>query len=603
MVLNTSRLVPLLMGLALLGALGGCGGDNGGLRDSGLDGSQDGATDAGLKHDGGVDAGGSDVAPPAELTAAVLDRRQTSFQLDWTAPAAAIGAVAGYQVRYAKVAITSTNFNDTTVTTAVPFTTTPAAPTSRESIVIKDLYIESGYYFAVAALDTSGTQIWMQATAAPAAAHFNLTEFPSTAAGAEELGYSLSADGDLNGDGLSDILAGTYQGGKAYLFLGSPTVAGGVPSVVFSGASAGFGNAVAQIGDVDHDGLPDLAISDPINAVKVYIYKGRLTWPMTLSDTDADYVVSGDATYTGSLLGTSLTRLGDFTGDGVDDFAIGARGFGTSVGRVVIIPGKSTGFASVTLPDLTNSIVIDGDATLGKPAFGYRVLGLGHFYSVTTGTTLVASSPGLASNATSNMGHVYVLHGQAGSGGTIPLTAADEVIAGSTAGMRIGLVLSNLGPLLGTLPAVGIGNPADTIGFPGVTGTGYAAHGAAGSGPLASQLIVSLTGGTGVGGVILGGGIPGRDGMLSLIGDASPDFVLGSEPGTVLTILDGAKLAGKTAPLDASTVAEVKISLPSGWANGEGAASLIPDINGDGVPDLCVGNAFASSAGAVAVYW
>ena len=292
-----------------------------------------------------------------------------------------------------------------------------------EALVVKDLYIENNYYFAVEATNSAGTSIWMQATSAPVAAHFNLTLFPSTSGTNEELGYSLSADGDLNGDGLSDVLAGTYNSGKAYLFfgnaaLGTPAVAtaapSGAPAVVFSGAAAGFGTAVAQIGDIDGDGRPDLAIADPLNANVVYIYKGRATWPLTLTDLQADYVISGDTSYSTSLLGTSMARIGDFNGDGINDFAIGARNYATFVGRVVIILGKASGFASVTLPDTVNAITIDGDATLGRPYFGYRVLGLGHFYPATVGTTLIVSAPGTPSSTTANAGHVYAFHGQAG---------------------------------------------------------------------------------------------------------------------------------------------------------------------------------------------
>ena len=99
------------------------------------------------------------------------------------------------------------------------------------------------------------------------ASHFNLTQIPSTSGTNEQLGHSVSGDGDLNGDGLSDIAVGTLNAGTAYLFLGSSTfgVTTPAPSVVFSSSSTGFGYTVAQIGDIDHDGFPDLAISDPLN--------------------------------------------------------------------------------------------------------------------------------------------------------------------------------------------------------------------------------------------------------------------------------------------------------------------------------------------------
>ena len=581
---------------------GGAAGNVGTVRD----GSTDLATDSSpkLNHDAGVDTGHADVVAPAELTATVLDRRETSFQLYWTSPSSDAGMVAGYQVRYAKVPITSANFSDTTVTTSVPFTGTPGAPGSLEGLVVKDLYIENNYYFAVEATNSAGTSIWMQGTTAPVSAHFNLTLFPSTSGTNEELGYSVSADGDLNGDGLSDVLAGTYNSGKAYLFFGTKTVATGAPAVVFSGAAAGFGTAVAQIGDIDGDGRTDLAIADPLNANVVYIYKGRATWPLTLTDVQADYTISGDTSYSTSLLGTSMARIGDFNGDGINDFAIGARNYATFVGRVVIILGKSSGFASVTLPDAVNAITIDGDETLGRPYFGYRVLGLGHFYPATVGTTLIVSAPGTPSSTTANAGHVYAFHGQAGTGAAIALASADSVIAGPASPARIGLVLANLGPILGTLPAVGIGNPEDLLDVSGMNGTAFVAHGTTTTGPFASKTVVTMTGGLGVGNILLGGGLSGQDKGLSLIGNATPDLLVGAASGsTVLTISDGAKLAAKSSPVELTTTAEVSVPLPTGWSSAEGEASLMSDVNGDGYPDFCTANASGPVPGTVAVYW
>jgi hypothetical protein len=558
---------------------------------------------------GPTDGGGPiDAMPPAQLSAEVLDRRQTSFRLLWTAPSDGGNRAAAYQVRYAKVAITATNFADTTVTTAVPFTGTPGAPGSLEQMIISNLYIENDYYFAVAATNAGGTQVWMQATTAATTAHFNRSLFASTKANNEQLGYSLAADGDVNGDGLTDTLAGTYMGGAAYLYLGSNTVTPSAPTTTFTGLGTFFGAGVAQIGDIDNDGKQDIAISDPTNSTMtyVYIYKGRTTWPPTLSDTQADYKIGGP-TYAGSVMGTSMARLGDFNGDGVDDFAIGARNFGSGVGQVVIVKGRAGLPAMITLPDTTNTITISGDATITQSLFGYRVLGLGHFYSATA-TSLVVSAPGPGSNPppAASAGHVYAFHGQAGTAGAITLPA-DATTAGPAAGARIGLVLANLGPLLGTLPAVGLGNPSDSnIDNPNVAGAAYVMSGTTAAGPFMNKVLVNMTAtSTAIGGVLLGGGVSGRDTTYSLIGDASADVLVAGEQGSPysVVILDGAKLAAKGATVNAVSTAEVTLPLPAGWTTGEGAASLMPDVNGDGHPDFALGNSFGAVPGGVAIYW
>jgi hypothetical protein len=579
---------------------GGSGGAKGGAGGAAAGTSGGTAGTGGEKTDGGgLDLSG--IAPPTTLTATVLDRRATTFELVWTAPSINGAAVTGYQVRYAKVPITTTNFDDTTITTAVTYTGTPKAPGETDGMTVK-LYIENAYYFAVEGANPAGDRSPLSATTAAVAAHFNVTTLTGTSGTSEGFGSSVSGDGDLNGDGISDVAVGTFSAGRAYLFLGSSTFSPSQPAVVFSGTQTGFGYAVAQIGDVDGDGLEDLAISDALNGEKIYIYKGRRTWPMTLTDAQADYVITTDASYASSLFGFSIARLGDFTGDGIDDFAIGVRSYASGVGRVVIVRGKASGFASIALPDAANSITIDGDSTLDRPFFGYRVLGLGHFYTASTGTTLVVSAAGSTSaTAPGNDGHIYAFHGQTGTSGAIALSAADNALTGPGSGAHIGIVLTNLATMLNGSPAVGIGNLRDTVDIPGGQGGAYLDFGTPTSGIFASQLIAYLTGDTTNSGVMIGGGVSGRDTKLSLIGDATPDFVLGGEGGLTFTISDGAKIGGRASPNDTAATAEVSVTLPANWASGEGTDSIIPDINGDGVSDFSVGA--STQPGAVLVYW
>ena len=292
------------------GAKGGAGGAAAGTSGGG-----------GEKTDGGgLDLGG--IAPPTVMTATVTNRRATTFELVWTAPSINGAAVTGYQVRYAKVPITATNFDDTTVTTAITYTGTPKAPGMTDGMTV-NLYIENAYYFAVEGADPAGDRSALNATTAAVGAHFNITTIASTSGTNEELGYALDGSGDLNGDGKSDIIAGTFEGHAAYLYFGTtPNFAPTAASVVFSGTSPGFGNGVAAIGDIDKDGFEDLAIADfdALNVAstgKIYIYKGRTTWPATLTDAQANYVITPDATYAATNFGLSITRLGDFDGDGV----------------------------------------------------------------------------------------------------------------------------------------------------------------------------------------------------------------------------------------------------------------------------------------------
>jgi hypothetical protein len=545
---------------------------------------------------------GNAPAAPTSFMAAVADRRKTTFSLTWIAPATAAGGqVSGYQVRAAKVPITAANFDDPTVTIVVPDAMTPAPVGQPDGVVTQPLYIQVGYYFAVAALDGGGRRSGIVPTNTPVAAQFNVAAIAAPGTN-EQFGRSVSADGDLDGDGLSDLVVGTLNAGKAYLYLGKAGFAPTAPSVVFSGAQPGFGFTVAQIGDIDHDNREDLAIADPLEDDKIYIYKGRATWPATLTDAQADYTISTDASYAGSLFGFSISRLGDFTGDdGIDDVAISARGFGASIGRVAIVRGKTTGFASVSLPDTTNAIVIDADDTLGKSLFGYRVLGLGHFYTTTPGTTLVMSAVGSTTVTTANMGHIYAFHGQTGTAGAIAISAADNSLSGPAPGARIGIVLSSLGKMLDGFPGLGVGNLVDTIDIPGGHGGSYLMSGTPTTGPMANNHVAYVADQNANGGIQIGGGVAGRDMNLSLIGDGTPDLVYAGEIGNFFTISDGAKLGAKASPLELGSTAEVTVTLPAGWQTGEGTTSIIPDVNGDGLPDFCIGSQL--QPGGVLVYY
>src|SRR5262245_15820681 len=94
-----------------------------------------------------------------------------------------------------------------------------------------------------------------------------------------------------------------------------------------------FGSTVRWIGDGEGDTIDDLAIPDPLNQ-RVLIYKGRAVWPSMLSDLQFDYQVTADPTYAGSAFGSTIAGIGDFDGDGIDDFAIGANGFSGNSGHL-----------------------------------------------------------------------------------------------------------------------------------------------------------------------------------------------------------------------------------------------------------------------------
>jgi hypothetical protein len=497
------------------------------------------------------------------------------------------------------------NFDDASVSATVPYAGTPAAVGHPDGVVAAGLYIENGYYFALAAVDAGGNRSSIVATSAAVAAHFSTTILlaPAGSGSSEQFGNQVNGSADINGDGLSDILVGTYNQKSAYLYFGSSTFAPTVPSVKFSGAAVSFGTGIMNIGDIDNDTLDDIAIASPFASPPVvYIYKGRKIWPATLNDTDADYTITGDATYVNGNLGLSMARLGDFDGDGINDFVLGASAFNTRQGRVVIVRGSAT-FSSFTLPSTTRAITIDGDATLNRTQFGGAIVGLGTFYSP-GGATLIVSAPGLGNttSTSANEGRVYAFRGQSGAGGTISLSSADNSIVGPGKAAKIGEVLVNLGPIVNGLPSLGIGNTADTLTVPGQNGTVFVESGTSATGPFASKQVVYLSGQITTGQIVAGGGFSGLNISASLIGSAAPDLAISSFQSPDIYIIDGVNLASLGNSGDLVSKATVAIPIPAGWLSTSlSVGSLIRDVDGDGHPDLVIGE--AAPTGRVAVFW
>ena len=159
----------------------------------------------------------------------------------------------------------------------------------------------------------------------------------------EYLGAAVNDAGDVNNDGVTDIILGA----SGQPFSGNPGVAGRVS--VYSGAppydrlwtrvgellNDRFGAAVAGLhSDVDNDGFFDVlatAVTNDaggLNAGRAYI----------LSGADGSVIRTANGLAPGNLHGTGICSIADLDNDGLRDFAVGARndGPGVRAGRAYI---------------------------------------------------------------------------------------------------------------------------------------------------------------------------------------------------------------------------------------------------------------------------
>ncbi len=296
-------------------------------------------------------------------------------------------------------------------------------------------------------------------------------------------GAAVSAAGDINGDGIDDLIVGARGGdnggnlaGQAYVIFGMagatranidltglPTTDGFI--VQGDGVNDLAGNAVSGAGDINDDGIDDFIIAafagddGGINAGEAYVIFGKsgATRPnidLTSLSTSDGFIIQGDTDQ--DLTGISVSDAGDINGDGIDDLIVGAPygdDGGVNAGEAYVIFGKAG--ATRANIDLTSLSASDGFIIIGDAADDYTGGSVSNAGDVNgDGIDDLIVGAKRSSDGGAMAGQAYVIYGKSGATRAnidlATLTAADGFsIVGDAASDRAGFSVSAAGDVNG----------------------------------------------------------------------------------------------------------------------------------------------------------
>jgi Ca2+-binding RTX toxin-like protein len=258
----------------------------------------------------------------------------------------------------------------------------------------------------------------------------------------DQSGISVSRAGDVNGDGIDDLIIGAHNAdpnsrsnsGATYVVFGSQEPFGADLNLSTLDGSNGFringetaqdlsGFSVSAAGDFNGDGIADIVIgargADPngkSSAGATYVVFGSrepFGGNLNLSALDGSNGFQINGEVASDLSGFSVSAAGDINGDGFDDIIIGAYAAspnGTRSGASYVVFGSDSDFgATLELSNLDGTTGFKLNGVAASDLSGQSVSGAGDVNGDGFDDIIIGANG--ASPTENNSGASYVVFG------------------------------------------------------------------------------------------------------------------------------------------------------------------------------------------------